>query len=156
MWLFCIINAIYHIQYTSFPCRYRQNTGFAGPWEWATLTRRREPSSPVTRTHRLMKQPTAQHGGARMKHVTVKRVIMAAVMFMFIILNILIDPSNFFLFPRRYMMRWNNRTFTKTEVPSQIHVQSGLEQSKSMSRFTHSTQIFLLLHLHIPSQSRKF
>jgi hypothetical protein len=49
-----------------------------------------------------MKQPTAQHGGARMKHVTVERVIMAAVMFMFIILNILIDPSKFFLFPRRY------------------------------------------------------
>ena len=102
MWIFCIINAIYHIQYTSFPCRYRQNTGFAGPWEWATLTRRREPSLPVTRTHQLMKQSTAQHGGARMKHVTVERVIMAAVMFMFIILNILIDPSKFFLFPRRY------------------------------------------------------
>ena len=102
MWIFCIVNAIYHIQYSSFPCRYRQNTGFAGLWEWATLTRRREPSSPVTRTHRLMKQPTAQYGGARMEHVTVERVIMAAVMFMFIILNILIDPSQFFLFPRRY------------------------------------------------------
>ena len=37
-----------------------------------------------------------------MKHVTVERVIMAAVMFMSIILNILIDPSKFFLFPRRY------------------------------------------------------
>ena len=155
MWIFCIINAIYHIQYTSFPCRYRQNTGFAGSWEWATLTRRREPSSPVTRTHRLMKQPTAQHGGTRMKHVTVERVIMTAMMFMFIILNILSDPSNFFCFPDA-MIRWNNRTFTKTEVPSQIRLQSCLEQSKSMSRFTHSTQIFLLLHLHIPSQSPRF
>ena len=110
MWIFCIINAIHHIQYTSLPCRYRQNTGFAGPWEWATLTRRREPSSPVTRTHRLMKQPTAQHGGVRMKHVTVERVIMAAVMFMFIILNILIDPSNFFCFPDA-MIRWNKQPY---------------------------------------------
>jgi hypothetical protein len=46
-----------------------------------------------------MKQPTAQHGGARMKRVTVERVIMAAVMFVFIILNILIDSSKFFVSP---------------------------------------------------------
>ena len=52
---------------TSFPCRYRQKAGFAGPWEPATLTRHREPASLVTRTRRVMKRPTAQHGGARIK-----------------------------------------------------------------------------------------
>ena len=30
---------------TSFPCRYRQKAGFAGPWEPATFTRWREPAS---------------------------------------------------------------------------------------------------------------
>ena len=33
-----------------------------------TLTRRRKPASPTKPTHRLMKRPTAQHGGTRMKH----------------------------------------------------------------------------------------
>ena len=56
-----------HLLNTSFPCRYRQKTDYAGPWERKTLTRRREPVSLVTRTRRLMKQPTAQHGGARNK-----------------------------------------------------------------------------------------
>ena len=45
----------------SFPCRYQQKADFAGPLEPATLTRRREKATPVTRTRRLMKQPTAQH-----------------------------------------------------------------------------------------------
>ena len=41
----------YTIYYTLyiFPCRYRQKTGFAGPWEKATLTRRREPALPPLR-----------------------------------------------------------------------------------------------------------
>ena len=52
---------------TNDPCRYWQKAGFAVPWDRATLTRRREPVSPVTRTRRLMKWPTAQHGGARIE-----------------------------------------------------------------------------------------
>ena len=51
---------------------YRQKAGFASPLERATLTRRREPASPLTR-------PTAQHGGALMK-----RDIMGAVVFIFL------------------------------------------------------------------------
>ena len=46
----------------------------------ATLTRRREPALPVTCTRRLMKRPTAQHGGARME-----RDIMVAVVLILII-----------------------------------------------------------------------
>ena len=46
---------------------YRYKVGFAGPWEPATLTRRWEPALPVTRTRRLIKWPTAQHDGTRMK-----------------------------------------------------------------------------------------
>ena len=34
---------------TSFPCRYLQKAGFAGPLEPATLTHRREPAATVTR-----------------------------------------------------------------------------------------------------------
>ena len=46
-----------------------QKAGFAGPWEPATLKRpRREPALPVTRTHRLMERPKAQHGGVRMNN----------------------------------------------------------------------------------------
>ena len=44
----------------SFPCRSRQKAGFAGPRERAMLTRRWESASPVTRTRRLMKRPTAK------------------------------------------------------------------------------------------------
>ena len=52
---------IYIIYLLAFsPCRYRQK---AGPWEQAALTRRWEPASPVTRTRRQMKRPTA-HGDA--------------------------------------------------------------------------------------------
>ena len=36
------------------------SAGFAGPWEPA-------PTSPATPTRRLMKRPTAQHGGLRME-----------------------------------------------------------------------------------------
>ena len=57
-------NVYLFILFTSLPCRNRQK---AGPWELASLTRRREPASPVTRTRRQMKRPTAQHGDARMK-----------------------------------------------------------------------------------------
>ena len=52
-------------EFTSFLCRYLQKAGFAGPWEPATLTRRREPALLATLTRRLMKRPIAQHGGAR-------------------------------------------------------------------------------------------
>ena len=52
----------------------------ASPWELESLTRRREPVSPVTRTRWQMKRPTAQHGDVRMK-----RDIMVAVVFIFII-----------------------------------------------------------------------
>ena len=45
-----------------FPCQYSMptfpaNIGFAGPYERATLKRRREPTPPVTRARRLMKRP---------------------------------------------------------------------------------------------------
>ena len=50
--------------------------GSASPWEpssSATLTRRREPASPATPTRRLMKWPTAQHGGTHMERQYRKR-----------------------------------------------------------------------------------
>ena len=55
--------------FTSFPCRYRQKAGFAGPWEPATFTRRRESTSSVTPTHRLMNGRFSifEQGGARIQ-----------------------------------------------------------------------------------------
>ena len=53
--------------YTSFPCWYRQKASFAGQWEPATLTLRREPASSVTPTSRLMKRPILWTWRRRMK-----------------------------------------------------------------------------------------
>ena len=52
----CVWMAFLLSCFTSFPCRYRQKAGFAGPWEPATFVRRQEPTSSVMRTHRLMKR----------------------------------------------------------------------------------------------------
>ena len=66
--LYVSYSSLYYNSLLAFPSdRYRQKVGLAGPWERATLTRQRESASPGTRTRWLMKRPTAQLGGARMK-----------------------------------------------------------------------------------------
>ena len=59
-WLIIIIIIIITIT------RYRQKSQLCRPvGAGNAYTRRQEPASPVTRTRRLMKRPTAQYGGAR-------------------------------------------------------------------------------------------
>ena len=49
---------------TRIPCRFRQKAGFAGPWERATLTRRREPANANTPANETAKMAAP---AARMK-----------------------------------------------------------------------------------------
>ena len=62
--MYRVLHSKYMLYETSFPSRYRQKAGFAGLWEPATLTRRREPASRVMRTRRLMIFSIFEYGGA--------------------------------------------------------------------------------------------
>ena len=66
--IFSVSSVKIHYILLAFPAEIGRKPALpARAWEPATRTRRREPASPVTRTRRLIKRPTAQHGGARVE-----------------------------------------------------------------------------------------